>query len=353
MTNQPVKAIAWLGNRVRILDQTRLPHEETYLELDDYRDIAAAIVELKIRGAPAIGIAGAYAVALGALQIKSGTIDAFRQQLRQVINAIAATRPTARNLFYNIERMVPLATAGQDSQAITQALIAEAMSIEREEAAASRRMSHYGAELIADSWAILTHCNTGALATAGEGTALGVIKQAQAQGKQITVLATETRPLMQGARLTAWELKQAAIPFTLITDSMAGHFISRGEVNCVITGADCIAANGDTANKIGTYTLAVLAKEQGIPFYMVAPTTTIDRSLASGSDIPIEQRPGDEVTHINGLMVAPEGTVAANPAFDVTPHHLITAIITDRGIVREPHEQGLEKLFQIESQRIK
>jgi len=353
MMNEPVKAIAWLGNRVRILDQTRLPHEETYLELDNYQDIASAIVELKIRGAPAIGIAGAYAIALGSLQIESGTVDAYRQQLRHIINAITATRPTARNLFHNIDRMEQLATTGLDSEVIKRVLIAEAISIEQEEAAASHQMSLYGAQLIENGWVILTHCNTGALATTGKGTALGAIQHAKDRGKQITVLATETRPLLQGARLTAWELRRAAIPFTLITDSMAGYFISRGEVNCVITGADCIAANGDTANKIGTYTLAVLAKEHGIPFYVVAPITTIDRSLACGRDIPIEQRLGDEVTHISGIMIAPEGTVAANPAFDITPHHCITAIITDRGIIRDPNDKGLEKLFQIESQRTK
>jgi len=339
INNPPIE---WLENRVRILDQTRLPQEEVYLELSHHQSIASAIVELKIRGAPAIGIVGAYAVALGALKIESVVRDEFLEKLRDIISTIAATRPTARNLFRAIDRMQKVAQAGKDIEQIRAALIQEAVKIHSEEAEATRKLSQFGAGLIQDGFTILTHCNTGALATAGYGTALGVIKQAKEQGKNIKVLATETRPLLQGARITTWELKKANIPVTLITDSMAGYFMSRGKVDCVIVGADRIAANGDTANKIGTYTLAVLARENGIPFYVAAPTTTIDLSLASGDEIPIEQRSQEEVTHIQGVSIAPEGVEAANPAFDITPHRYITAIITEKGIIKEPYGEGLK-----------
>ncbi|MFC2017320.1 S-methyl-5-thioribose-1-phosphate isomerase [Chloroflexota bacterium] len=337
-----MEPIEWLGDRVKILDQTRLPQEEVYLELSHYQSIASAIVELKIRGAPAIGVLGAYGMALGALKIEATTRDEFLEKLRDIRRTLAATRPTARNLFRAIDRMEQTAEAGKDIAQIKEALISEAIEIHTEEAEATRKLSQLGAELISDGSTILTHCNTGALATTGYGTALGVIKQAKEQGKNIKVFATETRPLLQGARLTAWELKKADIPFTLITDSMAGYFMSRGEVDCVIVGADRIAANGDTANKIGTYSLAVLAMENGIPFYVAAPTTTIDLSLASGDKIPIEQRSPDEVTHIQGVSIAPEGTPVANPAFDVTPHHYITAIITERGIIKEPYGERIK-----------
>ncbi len=333
--------VEWLGSRVRILDQTRLPKKEVYLELNDYQSIASAITELKIRGAPAIGVAGAYGIALGALEIEARSKNDFLERLGVIIQTIATTRPTARNLFRAISRMQQVAEAGKDIEQIKTALTEEAVKIHSEEAEATRKLSQFGAELIKDGSTILTHCNTGPLATTGYGTALGVIKQAREQGKGIRVFATETRPLLQGARLTTWELKKADIPFTLITDSMAGYFISRGEVNCIIVGADRIAANGDTANKIGTYTLAVLAKENGIPFYVAAPTTTIDLSLASGAEIPIEQRSVEEVTHIQGVCVAPDCEVA-NPAFDVTPHRYITAIITENGIIKAPYGEGLK-----------
>ena len=342
---EKTKAIEWLGNMVRILDQTRLPREEVYLGLNHYQDIASAIKELKIRGAPAIGVAGAYAIALGALEIKLKSKDQFLAKLGIVIQTIAATRPTARNLFQAISRLQAVAEAGKDVAGIKKALLQEAIRIHSEETEATRKLSQLGAELIKDGFTILTHCNTGPLATTGYGTALGVIVAAKEQGKRVKVFADETRPLLQGARLTTWELKKADVPVTLITDSMAGYFISRGEVDCVIVGADRIAANGDTANKIGTYTLAVLAKENGIPFYVAAPTTTIDPSLASGTEIPIEQRKPEEVTHIQGVAIAPEGIEAANPAFDVTPHRYITAIITERGIIREPFGEGIKKLF--------
>ncbi len=336
----PIKAIEWLGDRVKILDQTKLPQEEVYLELGDHQSIASAITELKIRGAPAIGILGAYGMALGALKIETTSRDEFLAKLQSIRQVIASTRPTARNLFRAIDRMEVAAT-GKDIDQIKTGLVNEAIRIHAEEAEATEKLSQLGAGLIQDNFTILTHCNTGALATAGYGTALGVIKQAKEQGKNIKVFTTETRPLLQGARLTAWELKKADIPFTLITDSMAGYFMSRGEVDSVIVGADRIAANGDTANKIGTYSLAVLAMENGIPFYVAAPTTTIDLSLTQGDEIPIEQRSPEEVTHIQGVSIAPDGIEAANPAFDVTPHYYITAIITERGIIREPYGEGL------------
>jgi len=338
-----MKAVEWLGDRVRILDQTQLPQKEVYLESSSYQEIASAIVELKIRGAPAIGVAGAYAVALGALRIKAGAKAEFLRELKDVIRAITLTRPTARNLFRALERMERTAESVKDVEQIKKSLVNEAIAIHNEEAAATLKLSKLGAELIKDGFSVLTHCNTGPLATAGYGTALGVIIQAHQQGKKLRVLATETRPLLQGARLTARELKEFNIPFSLITDSMAGYFMSKGEIDCVIVGADRIALNGDTANKIGTYTLAVLAKENQIPFYVAAPLTTVDPALASGDEIPIELRSPDEVTNIKGVAIAPEGVKALNPAFDVTPHRYITAIITDGGIIREPFGEGIKK----------
>lgn len=342
MTEIGYQPIEWLGNKVKLLDQTRLPHEEVYLELNDYQEVATAIKEMRIRGAPAIGVAGAYGIALGALKIKAGSRDEFLLRLKDIMQTIATTRPTARNLFVAIDRMQQAAGAGGDMEQIKKALVNEAARIHSEEAEATGKLARFGAELIKDGATILTHCNTGPLATAGYGTALGVIRQAKEQGKKIKVLASETRPLLQGARLTTWELKQALIPFTLITDSMAGYFLSRGEVDCIIIGADRIAANGDTANKIGSYTLAVLAMENGIPFYVAAPVSTIDLSLACGDEIPIEERDPDEVTHLQGVSTAPDGTRAANPAFDVTPHYYITAIITEKGIIKAPYIEKLK-----------
>jgi methylthioribose-1-phosphate isomerase len=336
--------IEWLGDRVKILDQTRLPQEEVYLETDDYRSVASAIKELKIRGAPAIGVAGGYAVVLGALKIKSMERGEFLKKLQGVIDTIASTRPTARNLFFALERMKKASGSLKNTQDIKKALVAEAVKIHKEEAEATRQISLFGSKLLKDGWTVLTHCNTGPLATTGYGTALGVIITAQKKGKKIEVLADETRPLLQGARLTTWELTQAGVPVTLITDSMAGYFMRGGGVNCVITGADRIAANGDTANKIGTYTLAVLAKENNIPFYIAAPVSTIDISIKTGDKIPIEERKAEEVTHFQVKRIAPEGINAANPAFDVTPHKYITAIITDKGIIRKPYLEGIKKL---------
>jgi len=337
--------IEWLGNRVRILDQTKLPQKETYLVTDDYRKVAGAIKELKVRGAPAIGIAGAYGVALGASKIKSASREEFLKQVQKVSDAIASTRPTARNLFFALERMQKASTKGKTSVDIKKVLMAEAIKIHKEEADATKRLSELGAGLIKKGWTILTHCNTGPLAPSGYGTALGVIIAAHKQGKKIQVLADETRPLLQGARLTAWELKKAGVPVTLITDSMAGHFMRVGKVDCVITGADRIAANGDTANKIGTYPLAVVAKENKIPFYIAAPVSTIDMKMKSGARIPIEERGADEVMRFNGQLLVLDGINAANPAFDVTPNKYITAIITDKGIIKPPYLEGIKKLI--------
>jgi len=332
-----MKPIEWLGNKLKIIDQTKLPETTAFVELSDYRNVVAAIREMKVRGAPAIGVAAAYGIALGAQNIKTESKDRFISQLGQILQAFSVARPTAANLFHTIDRMKKIASTTDDTPIIKQALIDEAKRIHSEEEAATERLSQLGAELIKDGFTILTHCNTGSLATAGYGTALGIIKAAKKQGKKIDVIATETRPLLQGARLTAWELMQENIPATLITDSMAGYFINQGKVSCVIVGADRIAANGDVANKIGTYTLAVLAAENGIPFYVAAPTSTIDLSLNSGAEIPIEERNPEEVTSIGGTRLAPQGIRAANPAFDVTPHRYITAIITEKGIVKEPY----------------
>jgi len=339
-----VRTIEWLDGKLRILDQSRLPREQIFADLDNYHDVVLAIKEMRVRGAPAIGVAAAYGIALGASGIKTTNKDEFIAQLNQVIQAFAASRPTAVNLFQAINRMQK-AAKGDGVAEIKNSLVDEARRIHEEEVTATRQLSQLGTELIKDGFTLLTHCNAGPLATAGYGTALGVIKAAREQGKKVSVFATETRPLLQGARLTAWELRQEGIPVTLITDSMAGYFMQQKKIDCVIVGADRIAANGDIANKIGTYTLAVLAKESEIPFYVAAPMSTIDLSLSSGDKIPIEERSPEEVTHIQGVPIAPEGIRAANPAFDVTPHGYITAIITEKGIMRKPYGEGLKVIW--------
>jgi len=335
-----MNAVEWLGDKLKILDQTKLPHEEVYLELKDYNEVARAIKDMKVRGAPAIGVAAAYGIALGALNLNVEKTTDFIPLLKEIISEIAATRPTARNLFMSTEKMEAFMSSTTDVPRLKEALVAEAQKIHGEEIEATRKISSLGAELINDGDTVLTHCNAGPIATAGYGTALGAIIEAHRQGKKINVLATETRPLCQGARLTALELKKAGIPLKLITDSMAGHFMSRGKVDLVITGADRITRNGDTANKIGTYTLAVLAKENNIPFYIAAPASTVDTSIETGADIPIEERSPEEVTHLHGKLVAPEGVEALNPAFDVTPRKYITAIITERGIIKGDLGEG-------------
>jgi methylthioribose-1-phosphate isomerase len=339
------KIIEWLGDRIRIIDQTELPHKEVFLELHDYHEVADAIKKLRIRGAPDIGVAAAYGFALGAQSIEASSKEQFLAKLRPVSKTLASSRPTAVNLFWALERMNRIAQRGRSVYEIKDELLAEAKRIDAENEEANRRLSELGAEFIKDGFTVLTHCNTGSLATAAYGTALGVIKFAREQGKRVHVYATETRPLLQGARLTTWELLKEGIPVTLITDSMAGHFMSRGVIDCVIVGADRIAANGDVANKIGTYTLAVLATENAIPFYVAAPVSTIDLSLSSGVEIPIEERSQEEVTCIQGIRIAPKGVKAANPAFDITPHCYISAIITEKGIFKEPY---VEKLKAIE-----
>ena len=342
-----VKAIEWVNGRVRLLDQTRLPHEEVYLELEDHHQMAAAIREMRVRGAPLIGIAAAYGMALGARHIEASNIEDFLTQLRPIAEALAATRPTAINLSWALKRMTLAVQAAADPQAAQQALVAEALRIHQEHADADRRLGQHGVQLIPAGSAVLTHCNTGSLATGGRGTALGIIRAAWGQGKLSHVYASETRPLLQGARLTAWELARDGIPATLIADGAAGFLMQRRDaIACVIVGADRIVANGDVANKIGTYTLAVLAKEHAIPFYVAAPTSTIDLGSASGDQIPIEERPTEEVTTFAGVTVTPAGIDALNPAFDVTPYHYVSAIITEGGIVREPYQESLAELIK-------
>ncbi|ADJ26357.1 translation initiation factor, aIF-2BI family [Dehalogenimonas lykanthroporepellens BL-DC-9] len=326
------KTVEWLGDRLLIIDQTRLPQHETYLELADHHQVAEAIRQLRVRGAPAIGVAAAYGMVLGSQRIASHDRDEFLRQFRSVTAEIASTRPTARNLFMAVERLNTVADTAGDDLSAREAITAEAVRIHQDEIEATRRIAEAGAELINDGDTIMTHCNTGPLATTGHGTALGAIIEAHRQGKRIQVLATETRPLCQGARLTAWELKKSHMPFRLITDSMAGYFLKEARVNMVITGADRIARNGDTANKIGTYTLAVLARENGVPFYVAAPSSTFDPDLPTGDDIVIEERSPEEVTHQGGRRVAPEGIEVCNPAFDVTPGRYITGFITENGV---------------------
>ena len=344
-----MKPAEWIDGKLRIIDQTRLPLERVFLELDSYQEVAQSIKEMRIRGAPAIGIVGAYGIAMGAQEIETDDRNDFIIALGQVVEAITSTRPTAVNLFKQADRMQQMALRGESVGQIKAALVAEAKRIHAEEEDSTRRLSQIGAELIGDGSSVLTHCNAGALATAGFGTALGVLVAAKEQGKKIHVFVDETRPLLQGARLTTWELMQENIPVTLITDSMSGFFLRRGDIDCVIVGADRIAANGDVANKIGTYTVAVLAKENGVPFHVAAPLSTIDLSLPSGDDIPIEERGPEEVTHVAGQRVALEGIDVGNPAFDVTPHNYVTAIITEGGVVREPYDKGLRKLFDHQS----
>ncbi len=341
-----MKTIEWQSGKVRLIDQTRLPAEEVYLQIEDYRDMASAIREMRVRGAPAIGVAAAYGMALAALQAQAGDRTGFLEEMEHAAETLAATRPTAVNLFWALERMKRVARQEADLAVLKQNMVAEAQHIAEEDVAANRRIGDLGADLIEDGFTVLTHCNAGALATVAYGTALAPIRRAREQGKKVQVFAAETRPLLQGARLTAWELMRYGIPVTLITDTMVGHFLSRGAIHCVMVGADRIAANGDVANKIGTYGIAVLATENGIPFYVAAPTSTIDLSKASGGKIPIEERRPEEVTHIGGVRIAPEGVAVANPAFDITPHQYVTAIITEKGIIREPYKERLKKALR-------
>jgi methylthioribose-1-phosphate isomerase len=329
-----------------MLDQRRLPAEEVHHTYTDYRDVARAIQTMVIRGAPAIGVAAAMGVALGVLRSPARTLEELRAEFPVICETIARTRPTAVDLFWAIERMsrcFELAAGSSDLARIRQEMVAEAQQIHLEKKAADEAIGRFGAGLMPAEGQVMTQCNTGALATAGIGTALGVIRMAVEDGRKLRVLVPETRPYLQGARLTAWELHRDGIPLTLITDNMVGHFLKTGKVGAVVVGADRIASNGDTANKIGTYQMAVLAGEHNVPFYVAAPTSTLDLSLPSGEQIPIEERPAEEVTHIQGVCIAPDVAVA-NPAFDVTPARLITAIITERGVARAPYAESLRRL---------
>lgn len=337
-----IRPILWDDGTLKLLDQTRLPAEEVVVEINDYRGAVAAIRDMQVRGAPAIGVTAAYAVVMAATELATGDRESFMSGLREAGTVINAARPTAVNLQWAVRRMLEVAESEPDLAQVNDRLLAEAKVIQVEDEEINRRMGDNGKELMPEGGAVLTHCNTGALATSAFGTALGVIRAGWESGRRFQVFNTETRPFLQGARLTSWEFRQLGIPATLIVDSAAGIMMQRGQISCVITGADRIAANGDTANKIGTYSLAVLARENGIPFYVAAPTSTVDLSLESGEEIEIEQRAGSEVTHFQGTPTAPLGVEALNPAFDVTPHRYITAIVTENGVARPPFVESLK-----------
>jgi len=345
-----IKTVEWTKDGVRMLDQRLLPSEETYLMLRSYDEVAEAIRKMVVRGAPAIGVSAAMGIALGASQSVGTSVADLEDDLQYICDVMGKTRPTAVNLFWAIERMRATFERNKhlgDVEQVKKTLVAEALAIFDEDITANRAIGHHGEPLIPDGATVLTHCNAGALATAGDyGTALGVIRGARDAGKKIAVIADETRPFLQGLRLTAWELAKDDIPVTVITDNMAGHVMKSGKVDAVVVGADRIAANGDTANKIGTYMVAVLAREHSVPFYVAAPLTTLDMTLASGDEIPIEERDSMEVTHIRDHQLGPDGVNVHNPAFDVTPHQFITAIITDKGVARPPYMKSLKELFE-------
>ena len=342
-----IRTIEWTDAGVVMLDQTRLPNEEIYHTYTDYSGVAEAIRAMIIRGAPAIGVAAAMGIALGVKKSSAKSIEELDQAFDDICDVIAGTRPTAVNLFWAVDRMKALyaSVRPQGIEVIQRRLVEEAQRVYAEDIEANKKMGRLGQELIPDNARVLTHCNAGALATAGYGTALGVIRAAVEAGKEIQVFADETRPFLQGARLTAWELQKDGIPVTVITDNMAGYFMRKGDIDCVIVGADRIAANGDVANKIGTYSVAVLAKENNIPFFVAAPVSTIDMKIPDGSHILIEERNPDEVRKIQGVAVTPAGIPVANPAFDVTPARYVGAIITDLGIARTPLSESLKELM--------
>jgi len=336
----PVRTIEWKNDRVIMLDQRLLPHREVYRVCRDYDQVAEAIRSMVIRGAPAIGVAAAMGMALGALQAPAKTFD---RDFERIFARLGKTRPTAVNLFWALQRMRQIYAKyrSQGVDAVKRALKEEAQKIYKEDIAANRQLGKYGMALLRNAKQIMTHCNAGALATAGYGTALGVLRALKESGREFEVFVNETRPFLQGARLTAWELKKEKIPATLITDSMAGYFMQTGKVDAVVVGCDRVAANGDVANKIGTYTLAVLARRHGIPFYVAGPTSSIDIDCRCGKDIPIEQRDPKEVSHIFGKALAPNGIRVFNPAFDVTAQDLISAIITEKGVIHPPYQQNI------------
>jgi methylthioribose-1-phosphate isomerase len=339
--------IEWTDRGVVMLDQRLLPTEEVHYTYTNYREVASAITDMVIRGAPAIGVAAAMGVAIGVLHSKAKNIDELRPEFDEICAVLAKTRPTAVDLFWAIDRMkakfAALTAQTSDLEKIRAAMISEAKQVHLEKKATDEAMGRFGAELMPSEGRVMTQCNAGALATAGIGTALGVFRVAVEQGKKLHVLVPETRPYLQGARLTAWELHKGGIPLTLITDNMVGHFLKTGTVGAIVTGADRVAANGDTANKIGTYQIAVLAKENNVPFYIAAPVSTFDLSIPDGSYIPIEERSSDEVIFIKNIRIAPD-VKAAHPGFDVTPARYITAIITERGIARAPYTESLRAL---------
>ena len=337
------KTIEWKGSYIRLLDQRRLPNEVRYMECRGAPSVARAIRTMAIRGAPAIGVAAAMGIALAAKKFPSYRMDFFRRKMELVCEMMRRTRPTAINLFWAVDRMKRMLDQGEGAEIreLKKRLEQEALQIYEEDREINRKIGQHGKRLIREGDGVLTHCNAGALATAGYGTALGVIQAAWTEGKRFQVFADETRPMLQGARLTAWELIQENIPVTVVTDNMAGWLMRRGRIGLVLVGADRIARNGDTANKIGTYSLAVLAKYHRVPFYVAAPTSTLDLTLASGTEIPIEERAPEEVTHFCGKRTTPEKVGVFNPAFDVTPHRLITGIITEKGIIRKPFEKNL------------
>ncbi len=344
-----IKTVEWTNEGVRMLDQRLLPTEEKYLMLRSYEEVADAIRKMVVRGAPAIGISAAMGLALGANQSVGTSVADLEYDFKFMCKVMEATRPTAVNLFWAVERMRSALQRAKadthDVEEIKKRLTIEAHMIFEEDIASNRALGKFGGELIADGATVLTHCNAGALATAGDyGTALGVVRGAIDAGKRVAVIADETRPFLQGARLTAWELAKDNIPVTIITDNMAGHVMKQGKVDCVLVGADRIAANGDTANKIGTYMVAVLAKQHNIPFYVAAPISTVDLATPTGEQIPIEERHAREVTHLRDQQLSPDGVGVHNFAFDVTPNELIAAIITDRGVARSPYIESLRSL---------
>ncbi len=340
-----MKTVEWFDGRVKMIDQTMLPETEEFLYFDNYLDVANSIKTMKVRGAPAIGVTAALGLALAAHRSTAATTAETIKELNRAAEILGATRPTAVNLFWAISRMMSVANAARDQNLadFRELLVAEAVNIQEEDIRRNQLLSDFGSSLINDGDSVLTHCNAGALACAGCGTAVGVITAAWEQGKNIHVYVDETRPRLQGAKLTAWELTRAGVPMTLITDSMAGHFMQQGQIQKVVVGADRIAGNGDTANKIGTYSVAVLAKAHNIPFYVAAPTSTIDLNIAAGEDIPIEERQADEITMVGSTRLAPHGVRVANPAFDVTPNRLVTAIVTEVGVSQAPFNKTLAR----------
>lgn len=342
--------MTWHGDRLTLLDQTRLPHEVVAVDCATVAEVADAIRDMIVRGAPAIGVTAAFGVALGARAVADLPRGEALAAIGEAIATLRATRPTAVNLFWALERMRRAAEeAAGDGRAIAAALAAEAVAMHDEDVAANRAIGRHGLQVVPEVANVLTHCNAGALATVDYGTAVGVLRAAHEAGRRLHVWVDETRPYLQGARLTAWELVEAGIPATLICDNMAGHFMARGQVDLVVVGADRIAANGDAANKIGTYSVAVLARHHGIPFYVAAPVSTIDANIPDGRAIPIEERAPEEITHFRGQAVAPTGMRVANPSFDVTPNELIAGIITERGILRPPFGPAIRALFEPEA----